>query len=69
MKKVSRHSSLFLFVRFLEGYHGAVLFLDGYVVEGRAELLTDLAEVDFVELFLLSLFLSRQTDGLFLFGN
>ena len=59
----------FLFIRFLEGNNGSVLFLDAHVVKGGGKLLTDFAEVDFVELFLLSLFLSRQTDGLFLFGK
>ena len=69
IKKVSPKSSLFLFIRLFERYYSAVLLLNGNVVECRAELLSDLAEIDFVELFLLRLFLSCQTDGLFLFGK
>ena len=48
----------FLFIRFLEGNNGSVLFLDAHVVKGGGKLLTDFAEVDFVELFLLSICLS-----------
>ena len=40
----------FLFIRFLEGNNGSVLFLDAHVVKGGGKLLTDFAEVDFVEL-------------------